>query len=209
MFTRGPDLLIILSSGAAIDHKTCDSDDETFLSQRADWQEEKNQIIPFLSVFNSSWYKKLQPFSKCTLSLPQIGLHSISPHKGWDLCFMTCGNVFHTGGLVLWARLIHLSVYVCWIRKAQNRLVNYRHLLSKRGVRCQVLQHEAGSPWSGRIAWTNALSGLSLCHRVRPPRAAQLHTTHQWDSVTASRHFHQTAEKTIRESDSWHSTVPQ
>lgn len=59
---------------------------------------------------------------------------------------------------------------------AQNRLVNYRHLLSKRGVRCQVLQHEVSLVLRGRrggarwgIAWTNArpcasrLSLLLLC----------------------------------------------
>lgn len=62
-------------------------------------------------------------------------------------------------------RLIHLSVYVCWIRMAQDRLVNYRHLLSKRGVRCQVLQHEVGSVLRAEKAEQGAeLHGQMLCH---------------------------------------------
>lgn len=43
-----------------------------------------------------------------------------------------------------------VSISLCiWIRMAQNRLVNYRHLLSKRGVCCQVLQHEVGEVLRG------------------------------------------------------------
>lgn len=62
-------------------------------------------------------------------------------------------------------RLIHLSVYVCWIRVAQNRLVNYRHLLSKRGVCCQVLQHEVGLVLRGEKEEQGVeLHGQMPCH---------------------------------------------
>lgn len=50
---------------------------------------------------------------------------------------------------------------------AQDGLVNYRHMLSKRGVCCQVLQHEVGLVLSAEreggvsceIAWQNGLPG--------------------------------------------------
>ena len=48
---------------------------------------------------------------------------------------------------------------------AQNRLVNYRHLLSKRGVCCQVLQHEVGSALrGGKVEPGVELHGRMLCH---------------------------------------------
>jgi len=72
---------------------------------------------------------------------------------------------YHSCRLVLWVCLIHLSVYVYWIRMAQNRLVNYRHLLSKRGMCCQVLQHEVGLVLRGEKAEPGVeLHGRRLCH---------------------------------------------
>lgn len=48
---------------------------------------------------------------------------------------------------------------------AQNRLVNYRHLLSKRGVCCQVLQHEVGEVLRGeKVEPGVELHGRMLCH---------------------------------------------
>lgn len=48
---------------------------------------------------------------------------------------------------------------------AQNRLVNYRHLLSKRGVCCQVLKHEVGSVLRGeKVEPGEELHGRMLCH---------------------------------------------
>lgn len=44
----------------------------------------------------------------------------------------------------VWVCLIHLTVYVCWIRMAQDRLGNYRHLQSKCVVRC----------WAMRMTWS-------------------------------------------------------
>lgn len=49
---------------------------------------------------------------------------------------------------------------------AQNRLVNYRHLLSKRGVRCQVLQHEVGSLLRGEKVeqvWNRMDECFAMC----------------------------------------------
>lgn len=75
--------------------------------------------------------------------------------------------------------LIHFGVYVHWIRAAQDRLVNYRHLQSKRGLCCQVLRHEAGLLLRGEkggarsgVARTNALPcaltpSLLLAHALR------------------------------------------
>lgn len=48
---------------------------------------------------------------------------------------------------------------------AQNRLVNYRHLLSKCGVCCQVLQHEVGLVRRGeKVEPGVELHGRMLCH---------------------------------------------
>lgn len=48
---------------------------------------------------------------------------------------------------------------------AQDRLVNYRHLLSKRGVCCQVLQHEVNLVLRGEKEEPGVkLHGRMLCH---------------------------------------------
>lgn len=48
---------------------------------------------------------------------------------------------------------------------AQNRLVNYRHLLYKRGVCGQVLQHEVGLVLRGeKVEPGVELHGQMLCH---------------------------------------------
>lgn len=89
------------------------------------------------------------------------------------ICCLFARLVFHTFlascrpscRLVLRVCLIHLSVYVCWIRMAQNSLVNYRHLLSKRGVCCQVLQHEVSlMPRDEKAGRGVELHGQMLCH---------------------------------------------
>lgn len=66
--------------------------------------------------------------------------------------------------------LIHLCVYVYWIRMAQDRLVNYRHLLSKRAVCCQVLQHEVGPlQREGKAEQGVKLHGQMVCHMLLGP----------------------------------------
>ena len=48
---------------------------------------------------------------------------------------------------------------------AQDRLVNYRHLLSKHGVCCQVLQHEVSLVQRGEKAERGVeLHGQMVCH---------------------------------------------
>ncbi len=104
-------------------------------------------------------------------------IHSQDPLSLDDLWKYAVG--LYSCRLVLWVRPIHLGVYVRWIRMAQNRLVNYRHLLSKRGVCCQVLRHEVNlllrgeKRWSKmwKFAWTNALP-CALRLSVRPSSSA-------------------------------------
>lgn len=96
-----------------------------------------------------------------------IWLLQSDPLSGSTFVFLIWGNMFQdfTAADFLWVRLIHLSVYVCWIRMAQNRLVNYRHLLSKCGVCCQVLQHEVGLVRRGeKVEPGVKLHGRMLCH---------------------------------------------
>lgn len=51
---------------------------------------------------------------------------------------------------------------------AQDRLVNYRHLQSKRGMCCQVLRHEVGlSLRGGKAGRDLELHEQMLCHVLR------------------------------------------